>query len=290
VTPLLVINCKFAEVKMKALKAISLVCLSLPVLFADPTPSAALFQNGTTTFLGSLGGAESDATGINDNGQVVGYAQNAAGLFNAFIWQNGIMTNLGVLPGRDESYATAINASGEVIGYSVSSATHNDAQEFVWQNGVMTEIGDEFPVGINSAGQVLGSSGLWQDGIETQLSPLPDGSNFAAQGINNSGQMLGIDANLLVQGLLVNGVFTPIQTLSGMYFSPPPYRPDLIVAMNDNGQFLVLSSSRASLLQNGVLTPLNIFGSDSVVAINDSGQIIGSGIFGGYIWQDGTTT
>jgi probable HAF family extracellular repeat protein len=53
-------------------------------------------------------------TGIN-KGQVVGFAAIASPAYHAFVWQNGIMTDLGTL-GGSESYAYSINDSGQVVG------------------------------------------------------------------------------------------------------------------------------------------------------------------------------
>src|SRR6516225_6105669 len=46
---------------------------------------AVLWENGAMTDLGTLGGNESVATSINDQGQVVGYSRGA------FLWQGGVM-------------------------------------------------------------------------------------------------------------------------------------------------------------------------------------------------------
>ena len=37
---------------------------------------------------------------------------------HAFLWQNGVMTDLGVLPGDEDSGASAINSLGQIVGSS----------------------------------------------------------------------------------------------------------------------------------------------------------------------------
>src|SRR5439155_18612513 len=77
---------------------------------------AFLWQAGVMTDLGTLGGLNSVAYGINHLGQVVGSAETAAGETHAFLWdrERG-MRDLGVLAG-DGSAATGINDAGQVVG------------------------------------------------------------------------------------------------------------------------------------------------------------------------------
>src|SRR3954447_25683125 len=63
--------------------------------------------------LGTLGGAESEAEGINDNGDVVGQSDSASGP-RAFLYHNGMMTDLGTLAGDSNSIANQINNAGQM--------------------------------------------------------------------------------------------------------------------------------------------------------------------------------
>ena len=88
---------------------------------------AFLWQHGSMTDLGILGNREhSVAVGINNRGQVVGFGFYQVlvpgGLPfqrpHAFIWQDGVMTDLGTFEGRSESLANHINDHGQIVGWS----------------------------------------------------------------------------------------------------------------------------------------------------------------------------
>jgi probable HAF family extracellular repeat protein len=117
------------------------------------------------------------ATAINTFGQMAGvdYLPFAAdGLGDAFIWRNGVTTDLGLLPGSsdNDSRASGIDRFGRVVGTSswydtsgfVSGAQSEHA--FVWDpvfgmQPLGTLPGDSAgeALGMNDAGQVVGFSG-----------------------------------------------------------------------------------------------------------------------------------
>ena len=120
---------------------------------------AALFRNGGTRDLGTLGGRRSIANAINATGQIVGSAQNASLSTHAFLWANGTMSDLGTLGGSFSS-ASDINDIGQVVGEAttIGEVTH----AFWWQNGVMSDLGTLGSAikvsGINRSGQVVGAA------------------------------------------------------------------------------------------------------------------------------------
>ena len=76
------------------------------------------------TDLGTLGGTNSNAYGINDSGQVVGMpTPPATPLQHAFLYSGSTMTDLGTLGGTISS-ATGINASGQVVGNATTHRQH----------------------------------------------------------------------------------------------------------------------------------------------------------------------
>lgn len=101
-------------------------------------------------WLGTLGGNESAAYGVSDNGIVVGMARNAQGQQRAFRWQcDNPMVDLGTLGGA-RSVAYDISDDGKVI---VGSAQTNSSlwQAFKYQGGSMINLGSLVPGGSSAA-------------------------------------------------------------------------------------------------------------------------------------------
>lgn len=138
-------------------------------------------HSDTMNDLGTLGGSQSFALGINTSGQVVGNSdQNGDALVRATLWTptvpnggTGTLHDLGALNGG-YSYAHAINDGGQVTGTSDNLANTATAA-FLWtpttpngDTGAMVELpslGGSFNVGkaINEQGQVTGISATTED-------------------------------------------------------------------------------------------------------------------------------
>lgn len=119
--------------------------------------------DGSVTVLGTLGGTRSQATGVNDNGEVVGFASLASGYQNAFAEIGGMMIDLGTLGGGN-SYAYGVNDNGAIVGYS--SLTGGNQAAFLYEDGAMVNLNSLLPAdsgwdllqayAINSSGQITG--------------------------------------------------------------------------------------------------------------------------------------
>lgn len=160
--------------------------------------------------LGTLGGPFSEATAVNDLGQVVGYSRLAGSTLNrAFSWTaGGGMVNLGTIAGAlGESFANAVNESGQVVGRS-SAPGVGQGKPFSWTAaGGMVDLGS---LGGNGSGQALDVSDsglvvgtseapnhalhpfLWSasDGM-IDLGALDPSIDSRASTINNSGLIAG---------------------------------------------------------------------------------------------------
>jgi probable HAF family extracellular repeat protein len=145
-----------------------------------------LIDLGTFAGLGNI-----QAKGINASGMIVGSA-TAIGIFpyHAFVWQNGIFTELPPLPGVAAGYtlANAINDAGQVVGNSGNRA-------FIWQAGTMSELGTGAAYALNSAGHVAGAASghamLWLNGTTVDLGVLAGNSQAVGLALNSLDQVVG---------------------------------------------------------------------------------------------------
>jgi len=169
-----------------------------------------IFYDGSLSKLPDFGNGHTVAVGINKFGQVVGSSeyppQDGKRQMHAFSWHNGVMTDIGTLPGDVESEATAVNDLGQIIGRS--NAPNGDAESFVYVKGTMYPLprcgGNRvITEAINNKGQIVGSyllkryeAALIQDGRCYQLNALLDDSGkdwwqLRAYDINDDGVIVG---------------------------------------------------------------------------------------------------
>lgn len=187
----------------------------------DPTCSSPILQQRSVVWKGGsvyelpllpddLSGV---TTGINDYGQVVGFAgtgQCANEFFHAMLWQNGEPQDLGNLGGTNNNQAQFINNRRQVVGLSDLPGDLT-GHAFLWQSGVMSDLGtvtgDFSSAGfaINDKDQIVGQSCdvdfncrafLWEDGTLTDLNTLTVANSplylAVAYSINSRGIITGL--------------------------------------------------------------------------------------------------
>ena len=181
-------------------------------------PSPYLWENGHFTRLKVLpkrwpdGPINSGASGINNHGQIVGYAYLLNGESYGVLWQGGNLIRLARLHNGRQGGAIAINDQGQIVGTS-GVANSKAIHAVIWQNGKCVDLGlllgqtDSVALAINNAGEVVGTSTrvaqrryvsqafFWSGGRMLDLTALlPPRSGWlleSATGINDQGQIVG---------------------------------------------------------------------------------------------------
>lgn len=254
----------------------------------------------------------SEATDINASGQVVGWSFGGSGA-GAFLWEDGILRDLGSL-GGGWSFAHAINDGGQVVG--LSRTADGRYHTFLWTDGIMLDLEPNAAVTdrflaphtrINNTGHVAFTgiidwnttvwkrrAYLWRDGVLTDLGTL-GGTLTSSQvaGINDRDQVVGTSTNPTFSGgnafIWDQGTLRDLGSLGGTGTASA-------VDINNRGQVVGNSNGRAVLWDNGQITDLGVLPGDQVsaaIAINEAGQVTGNSLFDrfepghAFRWQSG---
>jgi probable HAF family extracellular repeat protein len=279
-----------------SLSACLVVLCTLPI-------SAQTVPNYRVLDLGTLGGSLSIAFGLNDRGLVEGFSTSVGDTsVHAFVWQNGVMTDLGTLEGPNSQAFFGPNERGQAAGVSELSIPDPNSEDFC---GFGTHLSC-VPF-------------LWQSGLMQPL-PILGGNNGQADGINNRGEVAGWaetddrDPSCPPPQVLQ---FKPVIWLQGKARELPTFVGDqdgIAYSVNDRGQVVGASGScvafdpdygaplqpqHALLWQNGMVLDLgNLGGTINNIAftINNAGEVGGtSGLPSdqanhAFLWQSGVMT
>jgi probable HAF family extracellular repeat protein len=272
-----------------------------------------LLTTYTITDLGVLpGGSYSAALAINNEGQIVGYSNlMGSSNHNGFRYQDGHMSNLGLVPGFVGGEATALSDSGNVVGnqYKVNPVTKHHGAIYN-DDGSITDVP---PLGsnscnffgVNNGGDVVGYSETDQ-GLPThavlytggQLNVLGmlQGDMFSwAYAINDAGLIVGKSGGDHVNHAFIylDGTMTDLGTLGGPSAIADAITNNNLIAgystPDDTGLYhAFLLAPDSGMVDLGVLP-----GDTSSYArgLNSLGQVVGvsqgSGTSTAFVYQDG---
>jgi len=277
------------------------------------------------TDLGTLGGTESFACGLNDRAEITGRSTIVAGPVHAFLWRDGTMTDLGTLPDDVSSVGRGINNAGQVVGGATMSNT-GPYDAVLWDDDEIIPLGTlggahSLALAINQRGQVTGAARtptnelhpfLWDEvGGMTDLGTLPGDTYTAGRGINNQGQVVGQSSPTeavagsfgecgnegasdgLARAVLWgnDGTITDLGTLGGK----------ISIAKSINARSVVVGSSttakgeqHAFLWRDGTMTDLGALGGtfSGAFEINRHDKVVGvastvTGEFHAFLWTRG---
>jgi probable HAF family extracellular repeat protein len=139
-----------------------------------------IYRNGTFQDIPPLAdygpGFLSDARALNDKDMVVGAAGLDWGVFHAYSWKDGVMTDLGTF-GGPTSMATDVNNRGVVVGMASDGFVH---RSFVHDGTMRPVCGitvESEAQAINDRGAIVGNIGLQgylcDEGVLTILNDIP---------------------------------------------------------------------------------------------------------------------
>lgn len=257
------------------------------------------------------GSVNTEAYGINNVGQIVGYYDRGGGPSHGYLLSGGAYNTIDVPGFAVATVLRSINDSGQIVGWdyiNLPQYMRAPNAAFRLSNGSFSAIKEIsgrsvdyiYPYGINNAGQVVGHFALnhhpvaghaffGSEGNYAVLNvpgsvPLSTGA-FA---INNAGQ-------ILVSSSPGYGLYQP---LDGTYTTVKGLAPNLfydLYGLNDAGQIVGAYSDAANIyhgfvLSDGLLTNFDVPGArnTAVIGINDAGQIVGTyetaeGLYRGFL-------
>ncbi len=212
-----------------------------------------VWQDGTMSPLPTLGGTNGFATGANNQGEIVGWAENTVHdatcvppqvlQFRAVVWgpRPGQIRELPPLPGETVSAATALNNRGQVVGISGicdrAVGRFSAVHAVIWQDGRPTDLGTlggvawNTPMSINQRGDVVGFGNasaaaggsfavhafLWtRKGGIRDLGTLPGDTTSQALGVNDRREIVGTSCDAAFNCRAViwgSGEITDLNTL-----------------------------------------------------------------------------
>ncbi|MEO7718946.1 MAG: PEP-CTERM sorting domain-containing protein [Capsulimonas sp.] len=253
-----------------------------------PSGSHGFFYNGSLHDVGTFGGNSSEALGINNLNQVVGFAAKPDNYSEAFMY-DGSLHDLG------RGAAFGINDQGHVVGADANSGWYYDGSV----RHTIGTLGGSVSAGVNVnssdlvAGYATTASGdfhaiSYHNGVLTDLGTL-GGTSSSGHDVNDSGIIVGtstIGAGSHHAFIDNNGVMTDIN--GGGFQESYGYGINSAGDVVGSGYNAVHGYDSAFFYHDGVMYDLrNVGGIDPTwklefaADINDRGQIVGEGFHNG---------
>jgi probable HAF family extracellular repeat protein len=175
--------------------------------FNGPYGDTYLYSNGTmTALIPKMTYPKAWMEDMNESATVVGGTEVHHSGVHAFVYSNGVMTDLGA-PDGGESWAYGVNNSDDVVGTLWGSDSSTFTHAFLYRDGVLQDLGTFGGVrsgasGIDNNGRIVGyvstadgSYGfLYENGMALDLNTLVAGADgwtiTGAREINEAGQIL----------------------------------------------------------------------------------------------------
>lgn len=288
----------------------SVVGYYLPCTIGDDEAYFWIRERGLVTIAFGADAIRQQAYDINDRGMIVGRYDRANDSVGdmGFFYDAGALLDIPTLPGGNWAQAAAINNQGQVVGSWGNDVTGNPAvSAFVWETKTAIDLGPVLRTPRSAAHDIsnksmvtgwMGSARL-DDGRAftidlrratiTDLGPIQGGTTSEGRAINDCGEVAGL--GIVPDPEWPGPVWHPFLWRDGQMLdlgTLPGYRRCLATDLNDRGEvvgYCDVGGTTAFVWHNDVMENLNdliVAGADvylgSASAINDAGQILGTGV------------
>ena len=284
----------------------ALSAITMFALGAAPSCAGSLLLESLNFVVGQK---QSDATDINDAGQVAAQYTDSAGNSHAVIWKNGAVTNI---PIGYSAFTLRINAQGVAVGAYLGVCCQGPYRAFAYDpvTQLTRTIAEHpaygaFPNGINSAGVIVG------DAVGAGLNPIFKGweDNNTLTKVENVKNALSTDATSINDAGTIAGWYTDAASVSHGFtrtgsktstIDPPGSTATYVDYIAADGTAVGGYSDAASVYhgfteKGGVYTTFDYPGSAKTLlfAYSASGEAVGTwkdtgGVSHGLIWIGGT--
>jgi probable HAF family extracellular repeat protein len=270
----------------------------------------------TSVDLGTLGGAITGPSDIDDRGVVVGSSETATST-HGFRWRRGTLRD--VTPGALSGWAKATNGRGQLLIDVLDGAGDRG---LLWSHGTLVDLTSGEPgshtLALNERGQVVVQRPdrleLWDHGVVRTIIEAFPGSTLFFADLSDRGHVAVYRITPSSHGVQIEPFVWHRGTLTPVALTVPPddvvYIDPVPVGVDDRGRVLLNASRNdggewvpaALLWDGGVHIDLGSLGADqgsrwtTATDLNDRGQVVGHSRVPGdfrehaFLWEGGHMT